>query len=395
MCKEYHDLNPHQRILMGPGPSNVDPRVLKAMATPLIGHLDPDFLEIMNETMELLRYVFGTENEMTIAMSGTGSSGMETCLVNLLEPGDKAMVGINGLFGQRMADIIGRCGAELIPVEAEWGKIIEPEDIEEALKNNPGVKLVCIVHAETSTGVRQPLKEIADIAHRFDAFLVADTVTSLGGIPVELDKNGVDATYSGTQKCLSCPPGLSPVSFNEKAVKVLENRKSKVQSWYLDLTMIRNYWGKERFYHHTAPISMIYALREALRLVYEEGLEARYKRHLLNGGAFTTGIEAMGLELLVEEEYRLPELIAIKILEGVEDSFVRSTLLNEFNIEIGGGLGELAGKLWRVGLMGVSSTKKNVFLCLTALESILSRTDFKVERGAAVAAAEEYYKNNS
>lgn len=392
MDKEYLDLNPAQRTLMGPGPSNVHPRVLKAMATPLVGHLDPDFLKIMNETMELLRFVFGTENKLTLAMSGTGSSGMETCLVNLLEEGDRAIIGVNGLFGQRMCDIVERCGAGVIPVEGRWGDIIEPGEIEETLKKNPGVKLVGIVHAETSTGVLQPLKEIADIAHQYGALLVADTVTSLGGVAVELDKNGVDATYSGTQKCLSCPPGLSPVSFNEKAVEVLNNRKSKVQSWYLDLSMIQNYWGKERFYHHTAPISMVYALREALRLIYEEGLEERYKRHAINGKALAAGIEALGLELLVEEEYRMPQLTAVKVPEGIEDKTVRKALLNEYNIEIGGGLGELAGKLWRIGLMGASSTRSNVMLFLTALEDILVKEGYSLNRGAGVAAAESVYQ---
>lgn len=391
MDKEYLDLNPAQRILMGPGPSNVHPRVLKAMATPLVGHLDPDFLKIMNETMELLRFVFGTDNKLTLAMSGTGSSGMETCLVNLLEEGDRAVIGVNGLFGQRMCDIVERCGAEVIPVEGRWGDIIAPEEIEVTLKKNPDVRLVGIVHAETSTGVLQPLKEISDIAHKYGALLVADTVTSLGGVPVDLDKNGVDATYSGTQKCLSCPPGLSPVSFNEKAVEVLNKRKDKVQSWYLDLTMIQNYWGKERFYHHTAPISMVYALREALRLIYEEGLAERYQRHALNGKALVAGIEAMGLELLVAEEYRMPQLTAVKIPDGVDDKAVRKVLLNDYSIEIGGGLGCLAGKVWRVGLMGESSTRKNVMLFLTALENILTEQGYKLEQGAASATAQEVY----
>ncbi len=392
MVKEYLDLNPAQRTLMGPGPSNVHPRVLKAMATPLVGHLDPDFLGIMNETMELLRFVFGTENKLTLAMSGTGSSGMETCLVNLLEEGDRAIIGVNGLFGQRMVDIVERCGAEALVVKGRWGDIVEPQEIEKTLKKNPGVKLVGIVHAETSTGILQPLKELADIAHRYGALLVADTVTSLGGVPVELDKNEVDAAYSGTQKCLSCPPGLSPVSFNQKAVEALNNRKNKVQSWYLDLSMIQNYWGKERFYHHTAPISMVYSLREALRLIYEEGIEERYQRHALNGKAVTVGLEAMGLELLVAEKYRMPQLTAVKIPEGIDDKAVRKALLNEYNIEIGGGLGDLAGKIWRIGLMGDSSIKGNVMLFLTALENILDRQGYKRGKGEAVAAAESVYQ---
>jgi alanine-glyoxylate transaminase/serine-glyoxylate transaminase/serine-pyruvate transaminase len=369
----------------------VHPRVLKAMSTPLVGHLDPDFLEVMNETMELLRCVFQTRNELTIPMSGTGSAGMETLFVNLLEPGDKAVVCINGLFGQRMADIVERCGAELVTVEGEWGRIIEPDQVEEALKKAGGAKIVAIVHAETSTGVRQPLEEISKIAKKYDALFLVDTVTSLGGMEVKVDEWGIDASYSGTQKCLSCPPGLSPVTFSERAREVIKKRKTKVQSWYLDLSMIQNYWGKERFYHHTAPISMNYALREALMLIHEEGLEARFARHERNSKALTAGLEAMGLEMIAQEGYRLPSLHAVKIPEGIDDAKTRKMLLEEFNIEIGGGLGDFKGKAWRIGLMGYSSTKNNVFLVLSALEAVLKAQGYKVEEGAGVKAAQEAY----
>mgnify|MGYP000704729769 CR=1 FL=1 len=391
MTKNYKQLNPSTRVLLGPGPSNVHPRVLKAMSTPLVGHLDPDFLEVMNETMELLRCVFQTRNELTIPMSGTGSAGMETLFVNLLEPGDKAVVCINGLFGQRMADIVERCGAELVTVEGEWGRIIEPDQVEEALKKAGGAKVVAIVHAETSTGVRQPLEEISKIAKKYDALFLVDTVTSLGGMEVKVDEWGIDASYSGTQKCLSCPPGLSPVTFSERAREVIKKRKTKVQSWYLDLSMIQNYWGKERFYHHTAPISMNYALREALMLIHEEGLEARFARHERNSKALTAGLEAMGLEMIAQEGYRLPSLHAVKIPEGIDDAKTRKMLLEEFNIEIGGGLGDFKGKAWRIGLMGYSSTKNNVFLVLSALEAVLKAQGYKVEEGAGVKAAQEAY----
>lgn len=393
MTKIYGELNPGERVLLGPGPSNVHPRVLKAMATPLVGHLDPDFMTIMNDTMELLREVFQTKNTLTIPMSGTGSAGMETALVNLLEPGDRAVICINGLFGQRMADIAERCGAQVLTVEGEWGRIIEPESVKDALKGS-GAKLVAIVHAETSTGVKQPIEEISRIAKEYGALLVVDTVTSLGGVEVKVDEWGIDACYSGTQKCLSCPPGLSPVTFSDRAMEVLRTRKTKVQSWYLDLTMIQNYWGKERFYHHTAPISMTYALRESLRIIHEEGLTNRFKRHITNSNALVAGIEAMGLEMFAQEGYRLPSLNAVKVPEGVDDVKVRKYLLERFNIEIGGGLGDLKGKIWRIGLMGHSSTKNNVFLVLSALESALKAQGLSISPGAGVAAANEVFSKD-
>ncbi len=391
MEKRYLDLDPPQRILLGPGPSNCHPRVLRTMSAPLIGHLDPDFLQIMNETMELLREIFQTKNQLTIPVSGTGSAGMEAAFVNLLEPGDKAVICINGVFGERMADVAARCGAEVIRVEAEWGDIIQPEQVEAALKNNK-VKLLAIVHAETSTGACQPLEEISKITHDNGALLLLDCVTSLGGLPVEIDAWKVDAAYSGTQKCLSCPPGLSPVTFSPQAQDIIQNRKTKVQSWYLDLTMIASYWGKERLYHHTAPISMNYALREALRLIHEEGLKNRFARHAQNSAAFVAGIEAMSLSMLVKKADRLTSLNAVKIPDSISDLKVRQLLLHEFNIEIGGGLGPLKNKIWRVGLMGHSSTKKNVFLLLTALETALKAQGLDLKDGAAIAAAAAVYK---
>jgi len=392
--KEYRDLAPSERVLLGPGPSGVDPRVLKVMATPLLGHLDPEFLEIMNETGDLLRYAFQTENELTLPMSGTGSAGMDTVLSNLLEPGDKAIVAVCGVFGERMVDIARRCGAEVKVIEGEWGRIIEPEQVEAAFEELPGAKLLAIVHAETSTGILQPLEEIARIVHDRGALLVADCVTSLGGVPVLVDEWGIDAAYSGTQKCLSCPPGLAPVTFNEGAREVLHRRKTPVPSWYLDLTMIERYWGKERFYHHTAPISMVYALREALRIVAEEGLEARWARHARNARAFVAGLEAMGLETFAQAEHRLPSLITIRIPAGVEDAPVRQYLLQEFNIEIGGGLGPVKGQIWRVGLMGTNSNRKNVTLALTALASALQAQGFRADAAAGLAAAAAVYEES-
>src|SRR5699024_796512 len=297
---------------MGPGPSDVHPRVLQAMATPMIGHMDPEFMKVMDEVMQLMRYVFETENDLTVSMSGTGSAGMETVFVNLLDPGDEVIVGVNGLFGERMVDVVERCGASAIQIHADWDDVFDPEQIETALKNNPNAKFVAHVHAETSTGALQPLEEISKISHDHDALLIIDAVTSLGGSPVSIDKVGIDACYSGTQKCLSAPPGLAPVTFSKRALEVMENKTEKVQSWYLDLTMIRNYWGSERAYHHTAPISMNYALHESLRIIHEEGLENTFNRHQTLGRALHKGLEAMGLELHVDEKYRLPQLTSVR-----------------------------------------------------------------------------------
>ncbi|RMG53481.1 MAG: alanine--glyoxylate aminotransferase family protein [Acidobacteria bacterium] len=358
------------RILLGPGPSPVDIRVLRAMSRPLVGHLDPLFLDIMDEVQELLRYVFQTSNRLTIPISGTGSAGMEAALVNLLEPGDTAVVGIHGAFGERMLDIAERTGARVVPVRAEWGHPLDLDEIEDALRRERP-RLLALVHAETSTGVHQDLKNLGDLAHRYDALLVVDAVTSLGGMPLFVDQYGIDVCYSGTQKCLSCPPGLAPITFSERAIQRLRARGRKVQSWYLDMSLIEKYWGAERHYHHTAPISTIYALREALRLVREEGLEARWRRHELNHRAFVAGIEAMGLEMFVAREHRLWSLNTVRIPEGVDDQRLRKDLLDHFNIEIGGGLGPLKGRIWRVGLMGAGSTPENVMLVLEALRESL------------------------
>ena len=368
---KYEELNTSTRILMGPGPSDAHPRVLKAMATPLIGHLDPEFLKIMDEIKEMVQDTFQTQNQLTFVVSAPGSAGMETCLVNLLEPGDEALICIHGVFGNRMADIVERCGAKLIRVDAPWGKPIDPQQVKEALRKCKP-KLVAIVHAETSTGVLQPLEEISRLTHEAGALFVVDAVTSYCGTEVKVDDWGIDAIYSGSQKCLSAPPGLSPVSFSQKAVEVLERRKTKVQSWFLDLSLVRSYWaGAKRAYHHTAPISAMFAFREALRLVMEEGLEERFKRHKRNHLLLRDGLEAMGFEFLVDPRYRLPMLNAVKLPPGAEDAITRKRLLDEFNIEVGGGLGDFAGKIWRIGLMGNSSNANHINTLLGALKTIL------------------------
>lgn len=360
---------PPERILMGPGPSDVPRRVLNALAAPTLGHLDPAYLAIMDEVRDYLRQVFKTKNELTMAVSGTGSAGMEATLVNLIEPGGEVIVCVNGVFGGRMKDTAERCGATVHTVEAPWGQTIAPAAIAEALDRHKNVKLVGIVHAETSTGAHQPLTEISKIVHDAGALLLVDAVTSLGGIPLDLDALQIDACYSGTQKCLSCPPGLAPVSFSAAAVDRLSARKTKVQSWYLDMSMLKSYWGQERVYHHTAPINMTYALRESLAMVLEEGLEARWARHQLNHLALRAGLEALGLNYIPQNS--LASLNAIHVPEGIDEAGVRKRLLNEFNIEIGAGLGPFKGKAWRIGLMGASSTKRHVITVLAALESIL------------------------
>ncbi len=388
-ANDFRDIDPGERVLMGPGPSDVPPRILQAMAAPCIGHLDPYFLSVMDETQRLLRFLFQTENALTIPVSGTGSAGMETCFVNLVEPGDEVVVCVNGVFGTRMADIVNRLGGQLIRVDGEWGRAIDPDEVRKAVKSR-SPKLLAVVHAETSTGVCQSLEDLRNIAKESGALFLVDMVTSLGGMEVALDKMGIDAAYSGTQKCISCPPGLAPISFSTAAMKALEKRKRPVVSWYLDMSMVSSYWGAERKYHHTAPINMIYAFREALRIIAEEGLEDRFARHLLNHRALVAGVEAMGLSMLVPEGERLPMLNAIRIPEGADDVKVRKTLLNDFGVEIGGGLGDLAGKVWRVGLMGHASRKKNVVLFLSALEIILRSQGVKVQGDALEAVASVY-----
>jgi alanine-glyoxylate transaminase / serine-glyoxylate transaminase / serine-pyruvate transaminase len=386
-------LNPPRRILMGPGPSDTHSRVLAALGAPTVGHLDPYFLQVMNETQAMLREVFQTQNPLTLAVSGTGSAGMETCVVNLIEPGDKMLVCVNGVFGGRMADVAGRAGAQVTTIEQPFGEIFSAAQIAEAVARVKP-KVVGIVHAETSTGALQPLPEISRIVHDAGALLLVDTVTSLGGTPVEVDNWQLDAVYSGTQKCLSCPPGLAPVTFGPRAVAAIEARKTKVASWYLDMTMVRNYWGQDRAYHHTAPINMNYALREALAVVLEEGLPARFARHTRNHLALKAGLGALGLSYAVREGQQLPMLNAVLIPAGVDDLKVRQQLLKEFGIEIGGGLGPMKGKTWRIGLMGETSSARNVLLLLAALERCLVEQGASVPAGAGVAAANEFYRTH-
>jgi alanine-glyoxylate transaminase/serine-glyoxylate transaminase/serine-pyruvate transaminase len=387
--KEFRDIDPGGRLLMGPGPSDVPARVLQAMAAPCIGHLDPYFLTTMNETQQLLRFLFQTTNPLTIPVSATGSAGMEACFVNLVESGDEVVVAVNGVFGTRMCDIVNRIGGKLVKVDCEWGRAVDPEAVSKAVKAcSP--KVVAVVNAETSTGAFTPLEDISSIAHDAGALFLVDCVTSLGGMDVAIDRVKIDAAYSGTQKCISCPPGLSPVTFSDAAVKALDKRKTPVVSWYLDFGMVRDYWGNERKYHHTAPINMIYAIREALRIIAEEGLEARFARHRLNHRALVAGLEAMGLSMLVPEKERLPMLNAVRIPDGINDLKVRKALLNDFAIEIGGGLGQFAGKVWRVGLMGHSCRRRNVVLFLSALESVLNAEGFKSRPGAVAAATAVY-----
>lgn len=356
---------------MGPGPSNVPASVLQAMAQPLVGHLDPYFLKLMEEVKEMLRAVFQTKNDLTFPISGTGSAGMEFCFVNLIEPGDEVVIGVNGVFGTRMCDVAARCGAKVIKVEAPWGQIIEPEPLGNAVQACKQPKLVAAVHAETSTGVLTPVAPLAKIAHDAGALFLLDTVTSLGGCPVKIDEWGVDAVYSGTQKCLSCPPGLAPVSLSARAVECATQRKSKVQSWYLDVNLLANYWGEQRVYHHTAPISMNYGLHEALRLVLEEGLEERFARHEKNHQRLKRGLKELGLELSAQEGHRLWQLNAVRVPDGADEAAVRQRLLKECDIEIGAGLGPLKGKVWRIGLMGETSRAENVDRLLSALKQIL------------------------
>jgi alanine-glyoxylate transaminase/serine-glyoxylate transaminase/serine-pyruvate transaminase len=363
-------LNPPLRTLLGPGPSPVNPRVLHSLALPVIGHLDPEFLKIMDESMAMLRELFQTKNRLALPMSGTGSAGMETCFANLIEPGDAVLIGVNGVFGTRMVDVAQRCGAQVDTVEAEWGTALDPAQFR-AVLSKKSFKLVAVVHAETSTGVLQPLEEIAQLAHEHDSLFVVDVVTSLGGAPVQVDELAIDACYSGTQKCLSCPPGLAPVTFNERALEAARKRKTKVQSWYLDLSMIEKYWGNERVYHHTAPISMNYALHEALRLVLEEGLEAGWRRHRHVHELFIREMRKLELEPAVAESIRAPMINAVRIPEGVDEARVRQSLYDDFNIEIGAGLGPLKGKIWRVGLMGHGARAENVELLANALKKLI------------------------
>jgi alanine-glyoxylate transaminase/serine-glyoxylate transaminase/serine-pyruvate transaminase len=363
---------PPSRLLLGPGPSPIDPRILQAFTRPTLGHLDPVFLKLMDEVRGMLKQVFRTQNELTFPVSGTGTAGMESCLVNLIEPGDEVVVCVQGYFGARMADIAGRAGGKVTVLNARWGEGFESAQVEPALRGK-NVKLLCIVQAETSTGYHQPVQEFADLAHRNGALLVVDAVTSTGGVPVEVDAWGIDAIYTGTQKCLGGPPGLAPISFSPRAVEKLDQRRSKVQSWYLDLSLVRKYWGADRAYHHTAPINNIYGLHESLRIVLDEGLEARWKRHQDAHDRFAKGAAALGLDFQVQAGHRLPQLNAMRIPAGIEDKPARKELLEKHGIEIGGGLGDLAGKVWRIGLMGYGARSEVVDQALVALKALLKK----------------------
>jgi alanine-glyoxylate transaminase/serine-glyoxylate transaminase/serine-pyruvate transaminase len=376
---------------MGPGPSDVHPRILEAMARPTIGHLDPRFVGMMDEMKALLHYAFRTTNELTLPVSAPGSAGMETCFVNLVEPGDKVVVCINGVFGGRMKENVERSSATPILVEDEWGKPVDPDKVEEALKVNPDAKIVAFVQAETSTGACSDAETLARIAHEHGCLVIVDAVTSLGGSPLKVDEWNIDAVYSGSQKCLSCTPGLSPVSFGPRAVETIKNRRTKVQSWFLDLSLVMNYWGggAKRAYHHTAPINALYGLHEALVLLQEEGIEASWQRHRDMHEALKAGLEALGLRFIVDEAHRLPQLNAVTIPAGVDDAKARATLLNRYGLEVGAGLGALAGKIWRIGLMGYSASAKNVLFALSALEAVLTESNAPIEKGVAADAAQK------
>lgn len=384
-------LNPPVRTLLGPGPSDIHPRVLEAIGKGTVGHLDPYYLELMNGLQEMLRGLFRTKNQMTLAVSATGSAGMEATVVNLIEPGDSMIVCVNGVFGARMADVAERAGAKVTKVERPWGEVFTPADLAAAI-DLAKPKVVGIVMAETSTGAWQPIEEISRQVHEAGALLLVDAVTSLGGVPVEVDAWNIDAIYSGSQKCLSCPPGLAPVSFSERAMDIVRRRKTKVQSWYLDVSMLASYWGEQRVYHHTAPINMTYALYEALRMIHEEGLENCFARHMLNHQALKAGLAALGIGYAAQEGHQLPMLNAVRIPEGVDDAKVRSGLLNRFGIEIGGGLGAFKGKVWRIGLMGYASRANNVYLLLSALEQLLAEQGFSFDHGSSIAAATARYQ---
>ena len=387
-----HEFLPPYRLLLGPGPSMVHPRVLHALSQPLVGHLDPLFLDLMNDIQALLRATFQTNNEFTIALSGTGSAGMEAVIANLIEPGDRALVGVNGVFGTRLATMIERQGGVPLRIDASWGDIIPAEAVREQLARSAPVKAVVLVHAETSTGARQPLEDVGALCRAHGALLIVDAVTSLGGIPVEVDAWGIDACYSGTQKCLSCPPGLAPLTMSPRAMEAIRQRQTPCHSWYLDLALIADYWNdRSRAYHHTAPISMLYALREALRLVQAEGREARFARHRLNSEALLAGLETLGLTPLPATEHRLPMLNCVTLPDRINDAAVRTRLLEDYGIEIGGGLGPLRGRVWRIGLMGESSQEAHVLTLLGALEEIFAHHGWPAQPGRAVHAAVDIY----
>lgn len=387
---------PPARTLMGPGPSDVNPRVLEALSRPTIGHLDPAFIQMMDEIKLLLQQVFQTSNALTMPVSAPGSAGMETVFANLLERGDKVIICQNGVFGGRMKENVERCGGEAIMVEDPWGSTIDIDKAEQALQDNPDAKALACVHAETSTGVRSDIETLCGLAAKYDCLSIVDAVTSLGGIELQVDGWGIDAIYSGTQKCLSCVPGLSPVSFSERAAKVIRERKSKVQSWFLDLNLVMGYWGSDakRSYHHTAPVNSLYALHESLLILQEEGLANAWQRHAMNHDALLAGIEALGLSFVVDKEYRLPQLNTVSFPASVDDVSIRAALLSDYSLEIGAGLGVLAGSVWRIGLMGHSSNKKNVLLCISALGNVLAANGLTTDVNKAVTAAQAVYSSS-
>lgn len=391
MSTQFH---PPLRTLMGPGPSDVSPRVLQALARPCIGHLDPQFIALMDDIKILLQYAFQTKNALTLPVSAPGSAGMEACFVNLLEAGDKAIVCQNGVFGARMKENVERCGATAVMVEDRWGEAVDPQKLEDALKQHPDAKLVAFVHAETSTGAQSDAKTLCALATKHGCLSIVDTVTSLGGTEVAVDDWGADAVYAGTQKCLSCVPGISPVTFSERAVAAIKARSTKVQSWFLDMELVMGYWGgaSKRAYHHTAPVNALYALHESLLILKEEGLEKAWQRHRQNHLALAAGLECLGISFVVPEKSRLPQLNNVTIPAGIDDALVRKTLLERYSLEIGAGLGDLAGKVWRIGLMGFASKQENVLLCLNALDNVLIELGASHQSGEAVAAAVRAYR---
>jgi alanine-glyoxylate transaminase/serine-glyoxylate transaminase/serine-pyruvate transaminase len=388
--KSFH---PPVRTLMGPGPSDVNPRILEALSRPTIGHLDPAFIQMMDEIKQLLQYAFKTENELTMPVSAPGSAGMETVFVNLIERGDKVIICQNGVFGARMKENVERCGADAIVVEDPWGSTIDIDKVEQALTDNPDAKAIAFVHAETSTGTRSDVEALCGIAAKYNCLSIVDAVTSLGGIELEVDAWGIDAIYSGTQKCLSCVPGLSPVSFSERAAQVIRERESKSQSWFLDLNLVMGYWGSDakRSYHHTAPVNSLYALHESLLILQEEGLQNAWDRHALNHEALVAGLESLGLKFVVDKKYRLPQLNAVSFPASIDDLAIRTALLNDYNLEIGSGLGALAGSVWRIGLMGFASNKNNVLLCVSALGNVLAAQGIQTDVSKAVSSAQAVY----
>ncbi|MBP0049198.1 alanine--glyoxylate aminotransferase family protein [Marinobacterium sp. AK62] len=390
MITSFH---PPQRTLMGPGPSDVHPRVLSAMARPTIGHLDPAFIDMMDEIKKLLQYALRTDNPLTMPISAPGSAGMEACFVNLVEPGDKVIVCQNGVFGGRMKENVERFGGEALMVQDTWGTPVSIEKVRALMEAHDGIKALAFVHAETSTGVRSDAQALCRLARDYGCLTIVDAVTSLGGIELEVDQWGIDAIYSGTQKCLSAPPGISPVSFSERALEKASNRRTRVPSWFLDTNLVMGYWGggQKRAYHHTAPVNALYGLHEALVMLQEEGIEHAWKRHALHHEALKAGLETLGLSFTVTADARLPQLNSVQVPEGVDEAQIRARLLENYNLEIGAGLGELAGKVWRIGLMGSSCTRRHVMLCIDALENTLSEAGVSLPSGAAAAAADVYY----